>query len=236
MPACAPLSSTANCLGQGMNRFAVFAVVLGSVVLSSWAADGSVGASSNCENARCVVSASSSPISILLSVALVLFVVTYPQRTSASDETRVVGVWRRFGAFFLDFASVVMVVSSLGAVPVLVAEAGFTGAFQWTFERDFARPTDTAYVLPAALGAFLLLFLYFYLHARVNRQTIGQYVLGYRVSVASAAAKPRHGVRVLLAFVGLCMWPISVILALMTLRKAFWWDLATNSRVVRVGS
>ncbi len=219
-----------------MNRLAVFAVVLGTMVFSSWGADGSVGASSNCEDARCVVSASSSPISILLSVALTLFVLTYPQRTGAPDEIRVVGVWRRLGAFFLDFASVVLVVSSLAAVPVLIAEANFTGDFQWSFVRDFARPTDTAYFLPAALGVFLLLFLYFYLHARVNRPTIGQYVLGYRVTVASTDAKPRHGVRVLFAFVGLCTWPISVILALMTPRKAFWWDSATNSRVVRVDS
>lgn len=219
-----------------MSRLAVFTVVLVSLALSSWAAGGSVGASSACENARCAVNASSSLISILISVALTVFVLIYPQRTSAPHETSVVGVWRRFGAFFLDFASVVMVVSALGAVPLLIAEASFTGVFQWSFERDFARPTDTVYVLPAVFGGFLLLFLYFYLHPRVNRQTLGQYVLGYRVMEVSTAAKPRYGVRVLLAFVGLCMWPISVILALRTPRKAFWWDSATNSRVVRVGS
>jgi hypothetical protein len=92
------------------------------------------------------------------------------------------------------------------------------------------------YVLPAAFGVFLLLFFYFYLHLRVNRQTAGQYVLGYRVTAAEGTAKPNYGTRVVLSFMGLCMWPISLILALRKPSKAFWWDSATNSRVVRVGS
>lgn len=219
-----------------MSRLAVFIVVLGAFVLSSWSAGGSVGSSYACENARCAVTASSSPISILLSVALTVFALIYPQRASVPDETGVVGVWRRVGAFLLDFASVVMVAGSLGAVPVLVAEAQFTGVFEWAFERDFERPTDMAYLLPAVVGAFLLLFFYFYLHPRVGRQTLGQYVLGYRVTEATSGANPSYGARALLSFIGLCVWPISVILALRTPSKAFWWDSATNSKVVRVAS
>ncbi len=217
-----------------MSRLSVVAVMLCSFTLISWATGGSVGASSICDNSTCAVAASLSPISLLVAIALTLFVLRYRQRTSLADESKVVGIWRRFGAFFLDFVIVLMVASSLGAVPLLTAEAYFTGSFQWAFEREFARATDFILVLPAALGALLLLFFYFYQHPRVDRQTVGQYVFGYRVMAAEGADNPQYGARVLLSFIGLCMWPISVAFALRTKNRAFWWDAGTYSRTVRV--
>lgn len=219
-----------------MSRLVVFAVVLGAFLISSWSAGESIGASSACENTTCVMTASSSLISIVLSIALATFALTYRQRAAPPDDARVVGVWRRFGAFVLDFSAVVLVVSSIGAVPMLVAEGHFTGQFQWSFTREFTRPTDTMIVLPVALGCFLALFVYFYMHARIGRQTLGQYVLGYRVTASSADVQPAYGQRVVLSFVGLCIWPISVIMAVRKPSKDFWWDSATNSKVARLGN
>lgn len=119
---------------------------------------------------------------------------------------------------------------------MLVAEGHFTGQFQWSFTREFTRPTDTMIVLPVALGCFLALFVYFYMHARIGRQTLGQYVLGYRVTASSADVQPAYGQRVVLSFVGLCIWPISVIMAVRKPSKDFWWDSATNSKVARLGN
>jgi hypothetical protein len=120
-------------------------------------------------------------------------------------------------------------------MPLLIAEGHFTREFHWAFERRFTRPTDGVFLLPGAFSGFLLLLVYFYWHPRAGRQTVGQYVLSYRV-LAAEAAKPKYGLRALLAFIGLCIWPVSLVLALLTPGKVFWWDKATNSRVVRVGS
>lgn len=218
-----------------MSRTIVFVLVFGAFFLTSTMSGGSV--SSVCSNADCLVSASSSPFSVALAVGLLLFLVFYPQLENTADNTRVVGVWRRFGAFFLDFTLVLMSVTPLAALPFLWAEAGHTGIFQWSFEREFLRPTDSVYILPSVFAAFLALFYYFYQHARVGRQTIGQYVLGYRVVRASGIdGEPKYGMRVVMSFLGLCIWPISVILALRNSHKAFWWDAATGSNVARVAS
>ncbi len=219
-----------------MNKYLVLVIVLGVIYLSSWGSGGSLGASTACENGQCLVSASSSPISVFLSVVLAVFVVFYPQRAYVENESNIVGVWRRFGAFFLDFMLVLMVVSSIGAVPLLVAEAEYTGAFQWAFIREFSRPTDAAYVLPSVFVSFVALFLYFYLHGKSGRPTVGQYVLGYRIASLEEKEKPAYGLRVLLSFLGLCMWPVSVMLAIGNQQKQFWWDSTTRTRVFRVNS
>lgn len=89
-------------------------------------------------------------------------------------------------------------------------------------------------LLPGIAVAFAGLFYYFYGRLRANRQTLGQYVLGYRiVNVTAAKGTPRHARRVLLSFFGLCMWPISIVVALIDRDKAFWWDAVTQTRAVR---
>ena len=80
------------------------------------------------------------------------------------------------------------------------------------------------------------MFFFFSPPPKRGRQTLGQYVLGYRVISSGNADVPTYGRRALLSFVGLCAWPLSVVLALRRKRKAFWWDAATGSQVVRVGS
>jgi hypothetical protein len=187
-------------------------------------------------NTDCVVAASSSALSVVVSVGLALFLLFLPQQRYVPDPTKVVGVWRRFGAFFLDFAFVLLIASPLAALPILLAEASHSGTFVWSFQRVFSRPTDSAYLLPGVFAVFVALFLYFYLHPRVQRPTIGQVVLGYRVEPADGNSTPRYGIRVVMSFIGLCAWPVSVILALRRADKAFWWDGATATGVVRVAA
>src|SRR5689334_6663237 len=99
-----------------MNRLWVLALIVAAFVSTGWASGGSVGVSSECRNADCVVSASSSLLSVALAVGLAIFLVVYRQREYAFDATKVVGVWRRFGSFLLDFALVLMIVSPLAAL------------------------------------------------------------------------------------------------------------------------
>jgi hypothetical protein len=216
-----------------MNRLLVLAVVLVAFIAVGWASDGNVGASSECTNGQCVVRASSSWLAVVTAFGLTGFMWFYPQRRCPLDQSRAVGVWRRFASFLVDFAFVLMIVSPLAALPILAVEAKYAEPFQWSFAREYSRPTDLLFFSLGGLAGFAALFLYFYQHARLGRPTVGQYVFSYRV-VPSSDGKPSYAWRVLLSFVGLCMWPVSVILASRNSHKAFWWDGATKTEVVRV--
>jgi len=213
----------------------VFIVVVGAYLVSSCASGGSVGANSECVNSNCLVNASSSLASLLVGTALALFVVKYQQRPGAIDNAKVVGFWRRIGAFVTDCAVVLLVLAPVAALPLLVVEGHYTGTFHWAFERRFSRSTDMVILLPGIAASFAGLFLYFYVHARFGRPTVGQYVLGFRVTASGEpGAAPNWGARVVYSFMGLCMWPVSVLLAWRTPQKICWWDSRTYTRVIRV--
>ncbi|MET1257458.1 RDD family protein [Aliikangiella maris] len=170
-----------------------------------------------------------------MSLALFSFLCFYPQQKSSHDRTEIVGVWRRLGAFYLDFMIVLIGITPLLALPLLIQESSYTGQFVWSFEREFSRSTDSNYILPGVGLAFWFLFYYFYKHPKSGRQTIGQYVLGYKVvSNTDEPSDAEFGVRVFYSYIGLCAGPISLYLALKNPDKAFWWDSATNTKVIRV--
>jgi hypothetical protein len=214
-----------------MNRRLVLVLVVVAFVAAGWASDGNIGASSECINRRCDVSASSSWLAVFTAFGLTGFMSFYPQRRCPGDPSRIVGVWRRVGSFLVDFTFVLMIVAPLAALPILAVEAEYAETFQWSFAREYPRPTDWLLFTSGALAGFAALFLYFYQHERLGRPTVGQYVLGYRV-VPTSDGKPNYALRVLLSFVGLCIWPVSMILASRNSHKAFWWDGATGTKVV----
>jgi len=218
-----------------MNKFLVFIIIIGFLCLSSWAAGGSIGAGSSCENGKCITYASSSLLSVILSVGLLYFLCSYPQLKYIQDKSKIVGVWRRFGAFYLDFMVALIGITPLLAVPLLLQESSYTGHFDWVFEREFSRSSDSSYLLPSVGIAFWFLFYYFYKHAKSGRQTIGQYVLGYKVvGNTEKLADSEWGMRVIYSYIGLCAGPFSLYFALKSPDKAFWWDNATNTKVIRV--
>jgi uncharacterized RDD family membrane protein YckC len=220
-----------------MPRSLVFIIIVGLFFLSSSMSGGNVGVSSVCVNNECEIVASSSLTSLFLGVCLGIFIFLFPRKDSILNTTKVVGLWRRFGAFFLDFMSVLLVFTPVTVIPILIAEANVTGEYQWSFARDFARPSDNLYILPSVFTVFIVMYIYFLFYARSNKQTVGQYVLNYKVSASVVDdEKPKYGLRVLYSFIGLCAWPVSVILALRKPDKACWWDICTNTKVVRINA
>ncbi len=216
-----------------MKRLHVLVIVLGLVGLSSYLSGGPVGASSECINDECQVWASSSLGSCAVAVGLLLFVMRYPKRQGVFDLSLVVGVWRRFAAFLLDCLLVLSTIVPFVSLPALILEAHATGAFQWSFERDFVRSTDMLIFGTGALLTFCALFLYHYWHLRAGRATVGQYIMGYTITAATDTdRKPAYALRVLTAFVGLSVWPVSVFSALRSPDKRFWWDEFTDTRAI----
>lgn len=168
-------------------------------------------------------------------IGLLVFLVRYPQGNGALNYANAVGIWRRFGAFFLDTIAIWSIGSPLAALPPLIAEARFLPPFRWSFERNFDRPDDWFYMLCGVVPLFVGMFWYFYHHSRAGRQTFGQYLMGYRTIADPACSEgPAWALRVIMSFGGLCMWPISVFLALRDPRKAFWWDTEYGATAVRV--
>ena len=218
-----------------MGRLLTFGFVLGALVLSASLSRDQVGLSSSCVNDECVVGGSSSAGSLIISLAIVAFLFLRPNQPVAIDTNGVVGVWRRLVAFYIDFVVVLLAIVPIAAVPLLIAEAGHTGAFEWSFVREFARPGDELFVLPGIFASFAALYFYFFLQPSTGRQTVGEYLLGFKVIAATdIGSGPLYGARPITAFIGLCTWPISVYFALRTPDKTFWWDTRSRTRAVMV--
>ncbi|MES1156859.1 MAG: RDD family protein [Alphaproteobacteria bacterium] len=217
-----------------MRRIWVFAA-LAAILIVNFGASPHEGFNSTCVNDQCYMSASSSLVSLIASAILAVFTVFYPQKAGESERTEPVKIKERFAAFLIDFFIVISAGGPVATLPILLTEAKAVGRFQWSFERDFSRPTDYVLAVPGVFFMFGLLFVYFYVHLLIGRQTVGQYLLGYRVEGAPSVEgkKPAWGLSVLLGYVGLCVWPISVYLAAKREDKAFWWNLQTDTRLVR---
>ncbi len=229
----APLTASMWMVG----RLLALLVLVGTVALSASLAGDYVGVSSSCVNGDCIVGASSSPGSVMISLAIIGFVVFQPEWKSQIDTSRAVGVWRRFGAFFIDFLLVLLAVAPLTTLPMLFAEAAHTGEFHWSFIRDFGRPNDTLFVLPAVLLGFASLYFYFFYLPWKSKQTVGEYILGFKIVAASGQGfSPNYALRPMMSFIGLCAWPVSVFLALRNEDKRFWWDTKSRTRAVIVSS
>ncbi|MES1197055.1 MAG: RDD family protein [Pseudomonadota bacterium] len=190
------------------------------------------GVQDYCGSKDCAVHAATSPLSLVASVCLLVFVLVHAHESAEPDRTDPVSFRRRFVGFLIDFCVGLCACVPLLVVPVLLIEARQSGVFRWEFSRDYGRPTDVVIVLIVFL-TFGALFAYFYAHARIGRQTVGQYVLGYQIEPLPGA-KPQYAANVILGYIGLCMWPISLFLAARRIDKAFWWSLRTGTRVVGV--
>lgn len=217
-----------------MNRTLVGCALV-AILVMSLASGPQQGINSSCINAQCSVHASTSLIGLLASAAMMIFVVWYPQKAGTPASFPPVTISERFAAFFVDFLTVLLAVTPMATLPLLLSEADATGSFRFSFERDFSRPADATFAFLGSVFVFMGLFAYFYIHAVTGRQTVGQYLLGYRVvGFPGSSDKPAFGLNVLLGFFGLCAWPVSVYFAAKRQDKAFWWNLRTRTQLVRL--
>jgi RDD family len=147
-----------------------------------------------------------------------------------------VKLWVRALAFFIDFATAMLVIAPTLAFSNLMVEAFRTGAFHWSFARAEFRPTDAiggVFIL-AALAALLFYFREFPRH---GKPTPGQFVMGYQIiSGPEQERRPQFALRAFLAYAAICWWPIWFI----SFRgvpapqgRLYFWERWTNTRAVR---
>jgi uncharacterized RDD family membrane protein YckC len=192
---------------------------------------GNVGVSSECIDDTCLVVASTSILSIGFGIIFLVFAVMFP-RATRNDSEQLAGVWRRFGAFLIDFIVIILALSPILALPAIVTEYTYTNEFLWSFQREFSRSTDNAVIIPSVFILFAGLAYYFYKFTLLSKPTIGQYILGYRIIVTSTAmSKPVAFKRVSLSMLGMCAWPIAIIHGLIK-KRVFWWDSGSGSRAI----
>lgn len=214
-----------------MHRLLVFLIIVIFFYGTASFSGGHVGISSQCVNNNCVVSASTSLYSIILSLGFILFAMKFPRAKRVDTKIRV-GVWRRFGAFFLDFLTILLALTPILTLPIIYAEYTHTGSFNWSFQRNFSRDSDILLILPSGLILFAGLIYYFYKFTLLSKPTLGQYVLGYRVVAEDGDMnKEKARARIISSILGMCFWPISVIHGLIK-KRVFWWDSTSESIAV----
>lgn len=164
--------------------FRVLALVclIGLIYLGSMAPG--AGFRVSCVNGNCIAAASTSwVLSALAPVALGLIILLpRPLAAHLQASGKRAGYWRRFVALLLDYSLLGAVFAPLALIPLLL-EWHATGEFSWSFYREFARPTDWA-TLPVVLALFAIIYFYYDRASRAGRQTVGQFILGYRVSLS----------------------------------------------------
>ena len=118
---------------------------------------------------------------ILVPLAAVLFIILLlkiPRQETRIENSESVGIFRIFSAFYFDMWMLWSVYFVLSSFIFLVFESFHTGIFEWRFERDFHRSTDT----PILMFFVWSMVYYYYKHLLLQKATIGQYVMGYEIS------------------------------------------------------
>ena len=177
------------------------------------------------------VSVSFSPWGLVILPSLFIFLMKWPKRYGSQIvENSRVGIFRRLAAVYVD-----AFVGLIGALPfismtALTTEFFATGQWQWSYERDFVRPTDIIDVLVFFID-FYGIFYHVKWHFDRQRPTVGQQLFKFRL--VPAHKNPRMGIRAFVAWVNLAWWPIWP-WTIMQHKQDYWWDTASGIKARRV--
>ena len=188
-------------------RSVVFSGIVSTFIWAFWFNSGTIGYNAESRDGASRVSAGTTPLVIVLSLAgLVLSCVLLNTKVQSRDF-HVVPMWRRAAAFVLDFWYALVTLSGLfGTVHVLL-EGARTGTFQWHFQRDYSVPADSAGVALVFLQLGVVVG-YFLLPLMRRGQTVGCWIFrlvtvnadGYVVYLPFSTAMRR----LLMEFRGVC--------------------------------
>lgn len=148
-------------------------------------------------------------VRLFAGLALAAFALGYEPQTDMIETGQPVRLWRRFCALMLDLMALFFVLHPLMSQLVVAA---------------------------AIVFGVVLVFCYFWLHARAGRASLGQYVMGYRIVAADGPGEPEYAHRTLSAFVALCLWPVTFVSASQddSTPGTYHWDRESHTRAVSV--
>lgn len=160
-------------------------VLLGIMSSTAWAlySPEGIGASGEIGSAGTYVSASASPLAIVIATLMLLLYIVLLNIPFTGQEFRVAPMWRRVAAFIVDFQVVVFAFGTMAGCLCLFLEARRTGVFHWHFERNYSVPSDSL-SLPIVVLGLAALAAYFLLPLMRRSQTIGYWI--FRIVTVNA--------------------------------------------------
>ncbi len=205
--------------------FLVWGLVILAVVIPDYSLF-----SFDCDAENCRVMMSLSLQDIAIGPAFIFALFLMPRKEMAIYIDKVVGIWRRVGAFYIDLIIITTILGTMVSLPLFFAEFYRNGEFQWFIYRNMSitsgRIMQTGYTI-FTLGIW---FYYYYKHLLLNRPTLGQRLMGYQIYGNDQPwTKTRGFKRVSWALLSLFLTPITTFLAFFTDNKIFWFDKKTNS-------
>ena len=159
-----------------MKRFQII-IFLSAILLTTGLFSEFLGFSLQCLGDDCIVAASSNIPNIFIAISIIFFITLYPQHTIKAIEISDFNTLHKIMAFLTDFMVVMLILTPFAGFPLLMLEFNYTGSFEWAFQRDYLRSTDTICAFLNLLFALSIMAYYFYKHKKSNRLTIGQYLL-----------------------------------------------------------
>jgi uncharacterized RDD family membrane protein YckC len=158
-------------------RSVATAAIASSFVWAFWIHDGQIGSSVEVKEGITNVSAGTCPQAIAFSVVGLVAYGIILGTPVMQQEFRIASMWKRLGAFLVDFWFAVFTLgASFGFVDVLV-EARRTGVFHWQFQRDYLVSTD-GFSAAAVLVGLVAFAAYFLVPLMRRSQTIGCWIFG----------------------------------------------------------
>lgn len=214
-----------------MNKAILALLIFALCVLGLFPSVNSASVYSN--GASGFASATLSPISFLISAALLAVVVAYPRIPQTIAQGEETSIWRRLGAILLDSYAVPMIFTPWMTFLLLVAEARETGRFEWHFTRQFTRASDFAIMFPGMLAAFTAVYLYLVFSARFRLSTVGQYLFGLEVEPLPNR-RPNYVWYFWRRMIEILRWPHEVLRGERNFSRPVWTDEAAGAQLIRV--
>ncbi|OGW46104.1 MAG: hypothetical protein A2X57_03775 [Nitrospirae bacterium GWD2_57_8] len=198
-----------------MSRLTMFLILSGVIAISVIFTGEFTGVSMQQHNGEHLMQAGSSFPAILTSAVMIPFAFLYKTKGKPKIGSRPVMLWIRSLTFFIDFVTALVIIGPILTLPALLVEWQNTESFSWSFIRNWPRESDFIVAMSGALLGMIWMLFYLSFPLAQGKQTIGQYVMGYRISDFNGQriTFKRAVLRNMLGFLVLCMWPITLLMA-----------------------
>lgn len=179
----------------------------------------------------CGLEVHSEPFLLLSGSLSALFVFGYKQLPAMPQRGRPVLMWRRLVAFVIDFYVSLLMIMVPVTLSLLVLNFANTNSWEWSFQLP-QSPISNLIGFVSIGSMFVMLHAYFWLHAKHNRATIGQYIMGFQILADSDF--PRFGWSPILAYIAICSVHLWIWFKKTEDSRAgwYWWDRASGTRAV----
>lgn len=215
---------------RGMKRLPTFLFIIFCAALLKYLIPAGSGFSVKCVNDQCQTVAASSLQSIAFGLVFLLLILFFPRKEMIMDSEKKMGFLRRLGAIYVDLFVLSIAISGVLTLPLLIIEYHHTGEFKWSFYREYTRATDWYIGTVMVFFTFGVWGYYHYRSLMLDRPTIGQYVLGYKIyGNGQAWTRSRILKRFGWTLLTMSIWPGAIFFAWSKRNRALWFDEKTDS-------